>query len=379
MSVVYFLLFGAVGAMTPFMTLHFKALGLSGTEIGILLSVAPGLLFLSQPVLGPLTDRSGHRGRMLGRLLLAVAVAGTALSFGTTFWTLLPLMGVWAFFHGSLVPIADSIALGEMGRTGVSYTRLRLWGSVGFLITTAVLGRLYRDLRWAFLVYGLLNVIAWLGTRRLPPEGIGSKRPVWPQLLKAIRNPLLVAFLVCSGVLQLTQAAHSAFFSIHMQSLGGTASTVGLAWSLAALAEVILWLAVGQANRRVSPLPLLAAAAGFYSLRWFAHGAVTSVGALLWLQVLQSVTYGIFMPTAVVFMGELMPAELRTSGQALLMLVNGGVAAVAGTLAAGRIVDQVGTAGLYAGISYVAAVAGVGFLLLLVAWHRSGKGEVRHG
>lgn len=379
MALVYTLLFSAVGAMSPYLSLYFKSLGLSGTEVGILMAVAPVMLLVSQPVFGPLTDRSGHRGRMLARLLLAAAVAGAALALGRTFWTLLPLVMLWAFFSGALFPIADSLALGEAARTGTTYARLRLWGSVGFLVTTALLGRIYTDLRWAFVAYALFILATWAPARRLPAEGKPRGRTLWPELVRALRNPRLVAFLACSAVLQFTVTGHSAFFPIHMQRLGGTAATVGLASSLSALTEVPLWLVLGKITGRVGAPPLLTLAAAAFSLRWFLVAGALTPGGLLWLSLMQTVTFAIFMPTAVVLMGQIMPDELRTSGQALLVLVNGGVAAVAGSVISGRVVDQIGTAGLYNVLGYVAAVAAAGFLLLALPWRRDSRREVPHG
>lgn len=373
MAAVFFFLFGAVGAMSPYLSLHYSNAGLSGTEISVLLSVTPVLLFVSQPVFGPLTDRSGHRGRMLSYLFLAVAAAGVLLSLGSSFWTLLPTAMLWAFFGGPLVPIADSIALGEVQRTGVGYPQLRLWGSVGFVITTTALGRLYNvvDLRWAFVFYAALNLVAFLLARRLPAEGLSAKRDVWPVLRKLLKNPTLLGFLVLSAILQSTQAAHASFFSIHMQNLGGTKGMVGMAWGLAALTEVPVWLVLHRVTRRTGPLPLLAFAAAMYAVRWFVYSGAPNPAVLLWLQLLQGLSFALFLPTAVMLIGEIMPEDLRTSGQALLVLVNGGIATVAGNLASGYIVDLNGTGFLYRVASYVALISALGFVLLVRRTRRS--------
>lgn len=369
MSLVFFFLFGAIGALNPFLPMFYRSMGLSGTEIAILMSIMPVLLFISQPLFGPLTDRSGHRGRMLSWLLLATGVGGLLVAAGHSFASLLPLVLLWSFFNGPLVPIADSVALGEIVATGISYPRLRLWGSVGFLLLTVALGRLYTfvDLRWAFAAYALCNAAAWYCARRLPPEGIPSRPPVWRDLVRLVRNPFLIALLLCCAVVQVSQAAHAAFFSIHLQSIGGSSGTAGLAWGLSALTEVPLFLVLGRVTRRTGPLPLLALSGVVFAVRWYLYSLATVPATLVWLQLLQAFSFAIFMPTAVVVVGELTPPELRTSGQSLLGLVNAGLATVLGTLGAGRIVDQAGTAGLYRVASYVALAGGIGFLLLMLA------------
>jgi len=365
-SAVYFFLFGANGAMSPFLSLYFRSRGLSGSQSSLLFSLMPVLLFISQPLFGPLTDRSGHRGRMLAWLLAASGLAGLLIAAGGSFWSLLVLVMLWSFVAGPLVPVSDSVALGEMQRTGNPYVRIRLWGSVGFVIVTVLMGRLYDwiDLRWMFVGYFALNLVGALFARRLPPDGISALRAVWPAMKALLQSPAVAGFLLLSALLQSTQAAHSSFFSLHVQHVGGSNGIVGLSWAIAAAAEVPVWLVMHRISDRVGPQRILAIAGLMYSLRWLMNALAPSPGLLMVSQLLQGFTFAFFMPTAVLWIGSLVPDELRTSGQALLVLVNSGIATVAGNLLAGRIIDLAGTVALYQVNAAVALVAGVGFFVL---------------
>lgn len=365
MAAVYFFLFGAHGAMSPFLSLYFRSQGLSGSQSSLLFSLMPVLLFVSQPLFGPLTDRSGHRGRMLAWLLVAAGLAGLSIAAGGSFWSLLVLVMLWSFFAGPLTPVADSVALGEAQRTGNSYARIRLWGSVSFVIVTILMGRLYDrvDLRWMFAGYAALSLIGALLAHRLPPDGISARRAVLPAMKALVRNPAVAIFLLLSALLQSTQAAHSSFFSLHVQHVGGSNGIVGLSWAIAAAAEVPVWLVLHRISERVGPQRLLAVAGVMYGLRWLINALAPSPGLLMAGQLLQGFTFALFMPTAVLWVGSLVPDELRTSGQALLVLVNGGIATVAGNLLAGRIIDLAGTVALYQVNAAIALAAGVGFFL----------------
>jgi PPP family 3-phenylpropionic acid transporter len=383
LSFVFFAMFAAIGAMSPFLALYYHQLGLSGTQISLLFAVTPVLLLISQPIFGVMTDRSGHRGRMLSRLALVAAFTGGLMVLGTNLWTMLPLVMLWSFTAGAVPPIADSIALGESYRTGVSYPALRLWGSVGFLIVTALVGRIYTriGLPWMFAAYALFMIVTWAFARRLPADGNSPHRkPLWPQLRRLLANRTLLLFLLFSGMLFTTQAAHSTFYTLRVLDVGGSAAMLGYTGGVAALTEVPVWLYLGRVASRVGPLPLLAFASLAYAIRWYLIGLATAPSVLLALQLLQAFSFAVFLPTAVTFVGELTPPDLRTSGQALLAMVNAGVATVVGLLIAGRLVDQIGSAGLYRVMAYVAASAGVGFLsLTLVSRRRLKRGVVLGG
>lgn len=366
MSAVYFFFFGAQGAMTPFLSLFYKSAGLSATEIALLLSVPPVMLFLSQPLFGQLADRSGNRGRLFGQILVAAALAGALVSLGSSFWTFLPLVALWSFFSGPLGAIADSIALGEVQRTGASYPQLRLWGSVAWVITTTLGGWLYNriDLRWSFAFYTTISLVTLIFSRRLPADGVSRERGPLPPFSTLFRIPELTGFLLCSGLLQVTVAANSAFLSIHIGSLGGSNSVVGLAWAIAASMEVPVWLYLDRITERFGAMEVVTVSAFMYGLRWLLMGVAPAAGLVLALQLMQAVTFALFAPTAVQIVGRLVPQELRTSGQALLVLVNSGVATVIGNLVSGRLVDLSGTVLLYRVAAVIALAAGLGFLLL---------------
>lgn len=381
MAVVMFWFYGANGALIPFFTLYLYQVGLSPTEISILMSILPLLLFVSQPVFGLYADRSGHRGLLLARLLVVIGLSAALIPLGRSFMGLLPLVILWGFFTGPLIPLADSIALGESQRTGVYYPRIRLWGSAGFLIISTILGMVYQDgdLGWAFWAYALIQLIAAWSAKRLPSEGISKPRPLLPILRAMVNNPRLLGFLLVSAVLHLTLSAHHVFFSLHFTSIGGTSTLLGIAWALAALVEIPIWIFMSRITRWTGVPLLLVIGSLVYALRWWLIAAITDPVILVAAQVLQGLSYGIVAPTLVILMGELSPPDLRTSGQTLLGLANGGVATVCGTLLAGWIAERYGTAALYYSLGYVATIAAVGFMVMALVFRPNRERGVSHG
>jgi PPP family 3-phenylpropionic acid transporter len=374
---VFFAFFAAYGAFFPFLPVHYQMIGLSPGQISLLQAMVPLLVFISQPIFGPLADRSGHRGRLLAVILALVGALGALVGLPRTFAAVLPVVALFSFFQGVVVPLSDSIALGEAQRTGVEYPRLRLWGSIGFLVASNLFGFLYgwAGQGWSFILWPALMGIAALLALRLPADGVkASRQPIGPSLKRLLARRELLLFLGVVGLVQMTQAAHATFFSIRLGSLGGTSGMVGVAWGLGALTEVPVWTFLPQFVRRWGPLPLLVIASVSFGVRWILYGLVASPALLVGLQVLQAISFALFMPVAVEEVGRRTPPDLRSSGQALLGIVSGGLATVLGTLLGGLVVQAAGTGQLYLWMGGVSFVAAVGFLALMRgARHTTGE------
>ncbi|HLO01764.1 MAG TPA: MFS transporter [Symbiobacteriaceae bacterium] len=370
MSRVFFIFFAGYGALLPFLPVYYQQIGLTPGQIALLQSLTPLLVFLSQPIFGPLADRVGNRGRLLAGVLLATGVVGAAMLLPRSFGALLPIVALFSFFRSVIVPLSDSIALGEAQRTGRAYSQLRLWGSTGFLIATNVLGFVYArySIKLAFGIWLAGMILATLFAARLPADGVKTKRqPLGPALKRLVANRELLLFLGVTALLQMTEAAHATFFSIHLSGLGAAAGLVGVAWGLAALTEVPVWSVLPRFVRRWGPLPILTVAATFYGIRWVLYGLVGSAPLLVGLQLLQGISFALFMPVAVEEVGRLTPPDLRSSGQALLGICGGGIATVVGTLVGGVLVEAAGTSLLYTvmgGVAFVGALGYVGLLRL---------------
>lgn len=368
MSRVFFIFFVGYGALLPFLPVYYQQIGLTPSQIAILQSLAPLLVFLSQPIFGPWADRIGNRGRLLASVLLATGLMGAFILLPRSFGALVPVVALFSFFRSVIVPLSDSIALGEAQRTGRSYSQLRLWGSLGFLIASNLLGFAYArySIKLAFGAWLVAMTLGTLFATRLPADGVKAKRqPLGPSLKRLVANRELILFLCVTSLVQMTEAGHATFFSIHLSGLGAAAGLVGVAWGLAAFTEVPVWSVLPRFVRRFGPLPILTVAASFYGIRWVLYGMVGSAPLLVGLQLLQGISFALFMPVAVEEVGRLTPPELRSSGQALLGIVSGGIATVIGTMAGGMLVDRGGTSLLYTVMGGVAFVGALGYAGLL--------------
>src|SRR5579863_6205888 len=140
LSAYYAASFLIVGIKAPFWPVWLAGRGLGPREIAALFAAAIWINVTTTPALGALADRLDRRRAMMV-LLCGVAIAGYAALWNAyAFWVLLVLTLVTSTAQTALMPLGDSITLAAVRRDGIDYGRVRVWGSVSFIVAATASG-----------------------------------------------------------------------------------------------------------------------------------------------------------------------------------------------------------------------------------------------
>ncbi|MGE5547500.1 MAG: MFS transporter [Solirubrobacterales bacterium] len=328
LSVYYAALFAAVGVHLPFWPVWLAAKGLTPAEMGWLAAATYLAKVTVNPVVGHVVDRRGDR--RLPMLALAGGATLCFLLFAVTdgFWPILGVtmlaLGLW----GGVMPIGDSLAMMAVARFRLDYGRIRLWGSLSFIVAATLVGRLLVDAPPSVLmglVAGGLGVMA-LACVGLPDLRIDSRKGTPPAPLR----PLLSSrpYLLFVAAAALNQAAHTvyyAFATLHWKAAGVADDTIGLLWSEGVLAEIVLFAFSGAAVRRLGPGGLLVTAGLGGVLRWLVLGSSTALPLLVGAQLLHAATFGCAHLGAMHFLQRAIPTGLSARAQTLYATVATGI------------------------------------------------------
>lgn len=354
----YFLYFGALGVTLPFFPAYLKSLHLTTAQVGILLGLPPLFSLFSPPFWGHLADSTG-RGDLVLRMVSCGAAAFFSLLLAVDrFGLLLLVVGAYAFFNSSITPLIDSLTLQRIALSGGNYARVRLFGSLGFVLASSIFGLSVAAINRATVVVPLClmaGYFAWSFGIRARSVSIDSPRPM--NGLRLLSDRDLALFLLAACLHWIACAPFHGTFSIHLQALGLPPSVVGLAAGLGVLAETAFMFFYPRFSGRVGAKGLLFLAFFGSSLRWMGMALVDRSSWIIALSLLHGLTFGAFYIASVAYVSGRAPPELRASGQALFASVAFGIGGLIGYLSSGIGYDVLGGHRLFAAAAVVDMLA----------------------
>ena len=363
LSSFYFTFFGALGIFLPYFSLWLVGRGLLPSEATRILSIVPLMALVVPPLTGLVADARRLRVWLLRILSLATFVAFLGFFAARARIELYAATALFAFFRAPLTSLADAATLAHVRHHGGSYGRIRLWGSLGFLVAVAVAGAMIE--RGGLTV--LVGISAWaLGACAavaflLPAPPPVERKGVVGAWLHLLADGEWWIFFVACVLAQMATAAYDSGFSLHLSGLGFGGRFIGAAWAIGVAAEIGLMAASPWLFARVSAARLFALSLATAAVRWTLLARVTSAGAILCLQPLHGITFGLFWIAGVTLVRDRGHAA-PTAAQGMFSAAVG-TGSLVGMNLAGLLLERGGGRLLYTVAGACAAAATVGALL----------------
>ncbi len=366
LAAYYAVVFAALGALVPFLPLVLSARGLTTREVGIVLVLGPCANLVAPPAWAFIADTFGVRGRLMALAPLGCAVGVVMLIPDGGMRGALAAMLVISVCRSPIVPMADAAAHATLGDDAAGFARIRVWGSIGFVLAVIAFGWLdgsqHIELLFggAAVAYGVGAVLA--RERRAPwqPRQTG----VALRAIAEARAQGLTGLFIGGVFYYFGHGSYDAFIGLHLKALGYGDRVVGMAWAVGVIIEIGLMFAIRPVIERVAGPKLLVFAALTSIVRWSLLSWVTSGVAIVAVQTLHAVTFGLWYLAMVGFVQSRASEALRTSIQALAHVAMAGGMILGYTLG-GEIFARAGGATLFRAGAVAAVGATIAYATLL--------------
>jgi PPP family 3-phenylpropionic acid transporter len=366
-AVYYFAFLAALGIFWPFLGLHLASLGLGSGEITLIYGLIPLMSLIAPPLVGLVADLFAARVWLLRGLTALTALAFAAfLHAGASRPALYAATLAFALCRAPLGSMADASAVEHVRRHGGTYGRLRLWGSIGFLVAVVAGGFLVDHLGIAAVLPATMVtlVVAAVAAWAMPAPPPHPEPLALPATLGLLGSPTMWLFLGAVALAQVGGAAYDACYSLHLGRLGYGGRFTGVAWAVGVLAEILLLIVSGRLIDRVGASRVFAFAAATAALRWLLTAHARSAAAILLLQPLHGVSFGLFYVAGVMLTRAQAPRAVQTAAQGLFGAAYA-LGSVVGMPLAGHLLERVGATAVYHTAAAFAALAFACALALL--------------
>ncbi|MDX8382795.1 MAG: MFS transporter, partial [Ghiorsea sp.] len=338
--------FAAMGLILPYFPLYLTDLGLNSLWVGIFVGTLAATKVIAPPLAGLLLELRNTSTRTF--LLIAASLSTFASALLIPQFTLqwmLAIVIIFGLLWASMLPLTDGISLLVSEISMMSYGRLRVWGSVGFVLTSFVggiwlVGESIHFFPYLLTALLLLTSIAALGFPNLHDL---QQHPSQQNTSHShANNKALAWLLVTAFCMQASHGAYYGFFSLYMLDIGFSGSEIGMFWILGVIAEIILMWYWSKPIQRANPVWMLGLCLLLAALRWFGLAFTTSLTAIIALQLLHAATFAAFHLSAVAWVHQFSSPKRQTSAQGWYSSIGFGLGSTVGIMACGYIIEQQG-------------------------------------
>ncbi len=361
----YFLYFAAMGSLMPYLSLHYRAIGLSGREIGLIMGVAPFVTLFAAPMWGSLADilRQHKRILVLGICGMMCCMAGIA--FARDLRLLMALVLVNTFMGSPIMALVDNTVLHLLGDDKALYGRQRVWGSVGWGAMGALMGYLTGRLGMPIAFYGYfaLLILALIVALQMPIV-LPAMNVSYGTALKALwRQRWWAVVLVAIFIQMMGRATAFGFLMLYLNDLQTSRAVMGLSVAVASFSDIPTYFFADRLMRRLGPRGMLYLAFAASLAVLLGYGFLRNPVALAWMQLLGGPSFSAMWVAGVHYARQAAPEGMGATTQALFGAVVWGLGSGTGNLLGGMVYDAWGGAVLFRGAALVVVAAGVFFLL----------------
>jgi len=350
LSGFYFFYFATLGGFLPYWSLYLEHIKFNALEIGELSALMVATKIVAPNLWGWVADHTGKSLRIIRIASFFAAVIFAGFFYKDTYlWVAMVTIG-FSFFWNAALPQFEAATLFHLKKEPHRYSKIRLWGSVGFIISVLGIGwaiELYTIDYLPELIVGLLAMI-WLVSLVTPEVNVSVKDNKGVGLLQIIKQPEIIAFFMVYLLLQVAHGPYYVFYSIYLNQFNYTATIIGLLWALGVCAEVLLFVFMKRILAWVSLRSILLISVFLSICRWLIIAFfVESLPLMIFAQLLHAATFGSSHVVAIHLVHKYFGNHHQGKGQALYSSLSFGLGGMIGSLYSGYFWESYGSMFVY--------------------------------
>jgi len=335
LSNCYFWYFAVLGLIVPFFGIYLDYLQFSSREIGEVLAVVTATKIFGPSLWAMMADKTGKLLPIIQRGALWAFICFCALFWLSGFWAVTIALTAFSLFYNAILPQIEVVSLASINRSPKFYGRIRLWGSIGFIVIAMATGQLIESYSaavfvpvGAFVLLLLWLTTLWIEAPVIKKASIEEESNLWPKIC----HLGFILFFIAGLLLQVSFGPYYSFFGLYVLQLDYPGIAVGGFMVIGVIAEVGIFIAAGKIFKHSSIKQLLVISLLLTALRWYLTAiSADSLILLALAQVLHAAGFGLYHSASMQFIQRHFAQNQQNRGQAIYI---SGVYGVGGALGA---------------------------------------------
>jgi len=365
--------FFAAGAFMSYWPVWLRDRGITDAEIGTLFMTRQLVGVAAMLGMGFIAHKLGRlRGLLFGLSAAALVMMG-GYQISYTFLALLVVGLLWGVVWSPIMALYDGVLVNEARARGIVYGRLRLWGSVAFILGTFFTGM-------AVDRYGPPSVlfVSLVGIVMLVPFALALPRAAAREpgkthhapfgVFDLFRNKPFVLFMIGAGFCQSSHAVLYSFGTLTWRSAGIDDVTISLLWGESVAVEILMMVVSGWLLQRIGVCGLIGLGLACGLVRWTGMAFTNDLPVLVVLQALHAGTFAACHLGAMAFIQRALPASGVALGQSIYYALGTGATQAVIYQFAGILYERYGQHA-FLGMTVISAVGLVCIVMLSRLWH----------
>ncbi|WP_185968074.1 MFS transporter [Thalassotalea sp. PS06] len=365
----FFCYFALIGLFMPFASLYLDAKGFDALQIGEILAVVAATKIIGPGLWAHIADKSGRLSRiiLLGCILTVASLTLVFVSEG--FWPLLFTFSLFMLFFNGILPQLEVLTLTSIQGASQNYARIRLWGSLGFIVATLTSGEILSvtsPLYFPYLAMFWVVLLTLVSTLNRDPNIAVTSPSSEPQtsVMKRIRHPGFICFLISGLLMQISFGPFYNFFALYLRDAGFDTSYVGVFMGVAIVVELAMFYGAYLFFKAWSVNTIFIFCFLITSVRWLLTALYADNALILAIAMsMHAVSFALYHCACMAFFQRYFSHSQQNRAQAMYNGLFYGVGGAVGAIVTGWLWNQSGSGETSFLVASVAAMLGLIFVI----------------
>lgn len=338
LSGFYLFYFATLGILVPYWGLYLQWEGFSAREIGEITAILLATRIIAPNVWGWIADHRGQRIHIVRLASFFSILAFSAIFISQSYYWIAGVMVVFSFFWNASLPQFEVTTLQHLGEHSHHYSKIRIWGSIGFICVVVLLGWLMDRYDAGIVPYALLLSISgiWLISLTVPESASRHLSLNHVPIRKLLKQPAVRAFLAICFLMLVSHGPYYTFYSIYLEQHGYSRTMIGQLWALGVIAELLVFLIMHRWLPRFGIRKVLLGSLVLAAFRWLLIALFADhVFMLIAAQTLHAASYGAYHAASIAWVHQHFTGRNQGRGQALYSSMSFGAGGAVGSLLSG--------------------------------------------